>query len=94
MDRLLDETGDGVFYLRQPAVADMVVEAIHYNASTLGYYSLHVFVNHVSLTCYSLRPVAEIHEIVERHQGQAGPFNARVDRKVLARGQLRAHGPS
>ena len=52
MDRLLDETRTGTFYLRQPAVADMVVEAIHYNANILGHYRLHAFVvmpNHVHL---------------------------------------------
>jgi REP element-mobilizing transposase RayT len=52
MDRLLDETRSGAFYLRQPAVADMIVEAIHYNANILGHYLLHAFVvmpNHVHL---------------------------------------------
>jgi REP element-mobilizing transposase RayT len=52
MDRLLDEARTGAFYLRQPAVADMIVEAIQYNASTLGHYVLHAFVvmpNHVHL---------------------------------------------
>ena len=43
MDRLLDEARSGAFYLRQPAVADMIVEAIQYNASTLGHYVLHAF---------------------------------------------------
>jgi hypothetical protein len=38
MDRLLDEARDGPFYLRQPAVAHMIVEAIQYNAgSSRGY---------------------------------------------------------
>jgi REP element-mobilizing transposase RayT len=52
MARLLDEARTGAFYLRQPAVADMMVEAIQYNASTLGHYVLHAFVvmpNHVHL---------------------------------------------
>jgi REP element-mobilizing transposase RayT len=52
MDRLLDEACVGAFYLRQPAIADMLVEAIHYNANTLGHYVLHAFVvmpNHVHL---------------------------------------------
>jgi REP element-mobilizing transposase RayT len=52
MDRLLDEARTGAFYLRQPAVADMIVEAIQYNAGTLGHYVLHAFVvmpNHVHL---------------------------------------------
>ena len=50
MDRLLDETRAGSFYLRQPAIADMVVEAIHYSATVLGHCTLHAFVvmpNHV-----------------------------------------------
>jgi len=52
MDRLLDEARDGTFYLRQHDIADMVVEAIHYNAKIVGHYSLHAFVvmpNHVHL---------------------------------------------
>ena len=52
MDRLLDEACNGPFYLRQPAVADMIVEAIQYNADILGHYVLHAFVvmpNHVHL---------------------------------------------
>ena len=52
MDRLLDEACDGPFYLRQPAIADMIVDAIQYNANTLGHYRLHAFVvmpNHVHL---------------------------------------------
>ena len=52
MDRLLDEARAGQFYLRQPAVADMIVEAIQYNANSLGHYTLHAFVvmpNHVHL---------------------------------------------
>lgn len=52
MDRLLDEARDGPFYLRQPAIADMIVEAIQYNANVLGQYVLNAFVvmpNHVHL---------------------------------------------
>ena len=52
MDRLLDEACSGAFYLRQPALADVVVEAIQYNADMLGHYLLHAFVvmpNHVHL---------------------------------------------
>jgi REP element-mobilizing transposase RayT len=52
MDRLLDEARSGPFYLRQPAIADMIVEAIQYNATILGHYVLHAFVvmpNHVHL---------------------------------------------
>jgi putative transposase len=52
MDRLLDNARTGAFYLKQPAIADMVVEAIQYNASTLEHYELNAFVvmpNHVHL---------------------------------------------
>jgi hypothetical protein len=35
MDRLLDEAHSGHCYLRQPAIAGMVVEAIQYNAANL-----------------------------------------------------------
>ena len=52
MDRLLDQARTGQLYLRQPAIADMVVEAIWYNAEVLAHYDLHAFVvmpNHVHL---------------------------------------------
>jgi putative DNA methylase len=52
LDRLLDEASSGPFYLRQPAIAKMVAEAIRYNADILGHYVLHAYVvmpNHVHL---------------------------------------------
>jgi putative transposase len=52
MDRLLDEARAGPFYLRQPDIADMIVEAIQYNANNLGHYVLHAFAvipNHVHM---------------------------------------------
>ena len=61
MDRLLDEARAGVFYLRQPAVANMIVEAIHYNADILDHYLLHAFVvmpNHVHLLATPSRSVS------------------------------------
>jgi REP element-mobilizing transposase RayT len=60
MDRLLDEVRDGVFYLRQPALADMVVDAIHFNGASLGHYLLHAFAvmpNHVHLLATPAVPV-------------------------------------
>jgi putative transposase len=50
LDRLLDEGSSGPLYLRQPAIAEMIVEAIQYNAHALGHYGVHAFVvmpNHV-----------------------------------------------
>ena len=52
MDKLVDETRTGLFYLREPAVADTIVDALHCNANTLGRYVLHAFAvmpNHVHL---------------------------------------------
>ena len=52
LDRLLDETRTGTFYLRQPAIAEMVMEAIEYNSAVLRQYALQAFVvmpNHVHL---------------------------------------------
>ena len=52
LDRLLDESRSGPQYLGQPSLAEMVVEAIHYNERALRQYELHSFVvmpNHVHL---------------------------------------------
>ena len=52
LDRLLDEMRSGPFHLRHPRLADMVVEALHYNAEVLSHYVMHAFVvmpNHVHL---------------------------------------------
>ncbi len=63
MDRLLDEACSGPFYLRQPPIADMVVEAIHYNAANLEHYGLHAFVvmpNHVHLLATPAVPLPKL----------------------------------
>jgi len=52
MDRLLDQAGTGPRYLSQPAIARLVVEALHYGQASLRHYTLHAFVvmtNHVHL---------------------------------------------
>lgn len=52
VDRLLDNARTSPFYLRQPALADLVVHAIHYSERVLGHYVLYAFVvmpNHVHL---------------------------------------------
>jgi REP element-mobilizing transposase RayT len=69
MDRLLDETQSGPFYLRQPALAQMVVEAIHFNAAVLGHYELHAFVvmpNHVHLLA---TPAVELQKLTRSLKG-------------------------
>ena len=57
MDRLLDEARCGSFYLRQPAIADMTVEAIQYNAHSLGHYALHAsWLCQTMFICWLHRP--------------------------------------
>jgi len=63
LDRLLDEARTGPFYLRQPVLADMVVEALFYNARTLRQYALHAFVvipNHVHLLVTATVPLPKL----------------------------------
>lgn len=52
MDRYLDSARSGPVYLREDAIARLVVASIHYGARELRYYYLHAFVvmaNHVHL---------------------------------------------
>jgi REP element-mobilizing transposase RayT len=63
MDRLLDEVRTGPFYLRQEAMAEMVLSAIRYNGAALGQYELHAWVimpNHVHLLVTPTVPLAKI----------------------------------
>ncbi len=69
LDRLLEETRSGPFYLCQPALADMVAEAIHYNANLLLHYALHGFAvmpNHVHLL---LSPAVELPRLTKSLKG-------------------------
>ena len=62
-DRLLDETRTGPAYLRQPEIASMVVEAIHYNANVLSHYSLHAYAvmpNHVHILVTPFVPLPKL----------------------------------
>ncbi len=50
LDRLLDNARSGPTYLKQPAIANMMVEVLQYAAHHLHYYTLHAFTimpNHV-----------------------------------------------
>lgn len=63
LDCLLEKTRTGPFYLQSPAIADIVVEAIAHNASTLSHYELHAFVvmpNHVHLLLTPAIPLPKI----------------------------------
>ena len=69
MDRLLDEARAGPSHFRQPAVADMIVEAIEFNADILGHYRLHAFVvmpNHVHLLA---TPTVALHKLTNAVRG-------------------------
>ena len=96
MDRLLDETRSGMFYLRQPAIADMVVEAIRYNAKTLEHYDLHSFVvmpNHVHLL---VTPKIELPKIMRSLKGitvkRANVILSLSGARILAGRKLRSPG--
>src|SRR3974377_123562 len=63
MDRLLDEANCGPLYLGQPAIADMVVDALRYNSEILKHYPLHAFVimpNHVHLLLAAQVPLSKL----------------------------------
>jgi REP element-mobilizing transposase RayT len=65
MDRLLDNARTGRLYLRQPEIARMVVEAIHYQESALGHYRLHNYVvmaNHVHML---VTPRVEVSKVMQ-----------------------------
>jgi len=68
LDRLLDESRTGPFYLRQPAIADMVVEVIHHNADVLERYTLHAFVvmpNHIHMLVSPKIPLPQLTKAVK-----------------------------
>lgn len=63
MDRLLDEARTGPSYLRDPALAAMIVDAIRYNEAALHHYRLHAYVvmpNHVHLLLDPLIPLPKL----------------------------------
>jgi putative transposase len=63
MDRLLDEARTGPTHLIQPRVAQMIVEALHYNANTLHHYRLHAYAvmpNHVHLLATPAVPLPKL----------------------------------
>lgn len=91
MDRLLDDARTGPFSLRRPAVADMVVEAIEYNATVLGHYALHAFVVMPNLVHLLATPAVPLPKLTRSLKGitakRANEIGA--NRKLLlARGEL------
>jgi putative transposase len=79
MDRLLDNARTGPLYLRQPEIASMVVEAIHYRERSLdrerslGHYHLHCYVvmgNHVHILITPRVPVSKLMHSLKRVTGR------------------------
>jgi len=63
LDRLLDQADAGPFYLRQPALAGMVVEAIRHDAEVLNHYTAHAYAvmpNQVHLLVTPLLPLPQL----------------------------------
>jgi len=93
MDHLLDEARSGPFYLRQAAIADMVVEAIQYNAEKLEHYVLHAFVvmpNHVHLLATPALPLPELTKSLKGNTSKrANTLLATTGNRFLARRKLR-----
>ena len=79
MDRILDNARTGPLYLRQPEIAGMVVEAIHYRAQFLGHYDLHCYAvmgNHVHLLITPRVQVPKLMQSLKR-------FTAREGNRIL-----------
>jgi len=77
MDRILDNTRTGPFYLRIPEIAAMVVDAIHFREQRD--YQLHSYVvmpNHVHLLITPAREVCKVMQSLKR-------FTAREGNKIL-----------
>jgi REP element-mobilizing transposase RayT len=80
MDRHLDLARNGPMYLRQPAVARIVVDSIH-RGGTLGHYELHAYVvmaNHVHLL---IRPLVHPSRLLKALKGST----AREANRILGR---------
>jgi REP element-mobilizing transposase RayT len=78
MDRLLDNARTGPLYLRQPEIAKVVVEAIHYRERE-RHYQLHSYVvmaNHAHLLVTPLAEVSKIMQSLKR-------FTAREGNRIL-----------
>jgi REP element-mobilizing transposase RayT len=81
VDRLIDRATQGPLWLRQPAIARMVVEALHHGDQVLSHYRLHAWVvmpNHVHLL---ITPRVELPKIMHSVKG----FTAREANRLLGR---------
>jgi len=70
MDRLLDRAQTGPRYLRRPEIANLVVEAVHFRARSMGHFQLHhyaVMPNHVHLLVTPAVPVSKLMHSLKRY---------------------------
>jgi len=75
MDRLLDNARTGPLYLRQPEIANMAVEAIHYHERDVQHYQLHSYVvmaNPVHLLVTPLADVSKMMQSLKRFTAKEG----------------------
>jgi REP element-mobilizing transposase RayT len=81
MDRLLDNARTAPLYLREPEIAGMVVESIHYQERVLGHCRLHSYVvmgNHVHLLVSPCVEVSKLMQSLKR-------FTAKEANRILSR---------
>jgi REP element-mobilizing transposase RayT len=81
IDRYLDSTRTGRCYLRDPRIAQLVVDAIYSGCEKLGHYDLHAYVvmaNHVHLL---ITPRVHPSKLLQSLKG----FTAREANKILNR---------
>ena len=70
MDRLLDRVQTGPRHLSRPEIANLVVDAIHFQARSLGHFELHHYVvmpNHVHLLVTPSVPVSKLTQSLKRY---------------------------
>ena len=96
IDRLLDQARTGPSYLREPAVAEMIVEAIEYNAEILEHYVLHAFVvvpNHVHLLATPNVALGTMTRSLKRYYSEESECDVgNVGQALLAKRELRPIG--
>jgi REP element-mobilizing transposase RayT len=81
LDRLLEESRTGPFYLRQPAIADMVVEVLQHTAHKMRHHTLHAFVvmpNHMHLLVSPHLPMPQLTKMLKG-------YTAKRANQILAR---------
>jgi putative transposase len=73
IDRLLDESRTGPFYLRDSKIAEMVIESMEYSDRELKHFALHVFVimpNHVHALLTPLVPLPKLMKSLKSFTGR------------------------